>query len=161
MLIQDIVRTASTHISEGAEAVAALVIVSGIVRGAWMYVSALFRSGVEVPATTIRLSVGTSRPRPREFLLAADILATAVAPTTMRSASWPPSLRSGPASITSSKASCASRHRRAGWVMSHGSDPLDAAQERAVATLFGFQAAHGLVRGGMERGSAGSRPGGR
>jgi len=81
MLIQDIVRTASTHISEGAEAVAALVIVSGIVRGAWMYVSALFRSGVEVPATTIRLSVGTSRPRPRDFLLAADILATAVAPT--------------------------------------------------------------------------------
>ncbi len=64
-----------------AEAIGAVVIAVALVRAAWRYARDLVSWSEPFPRERIRLGVGRSLALALEFLLAADIVRTAVAPT--------------------------------------------------------------------------------
>ena len=64
-----------------AEAIGAVVVAVALVRAAWRYARDLVGQVEPFPRERIRLGVGRSLVLALEFLLAADILRTAVAPT--------------------------------------------------------------------------------
>ncbi|HEX6099938.1 MAG TPA: DUF1622 domain-containing protein [Thermoanaerobaculia bacterium] len=91
----------------GVEAFGAIVIAVGLVAAAVTFVRRLGSSAAGTHQSRLQ---GTRRILAHylavalEFQLAADILATAVAPSWNQIGSWPPSRRSAPRSITSSRA---------------------------------------------------------
>jgi len=75
-------RSIAQALSLVAEAIGAAVVLVALVRGVWMYLRDLIgRDKGPFPRESIRLDVGRSLALALEFLLAADILRTAVEPT--------------------------------------------------------------------------------
>ena len=64
-----------------AEAIGAVVVAVALARAAWRYARDLISRAEPFPHERIRLGVGRSLALALEFLLAADIVRTAVAPT--------------------------------------------------------------------------------
>jgi uncharacterized membrane protein len=80
-MIETILRTAAEHVAYVAEALAMLAVTFGLVRVVWLYVTAVFASEGGVSHIRIRLELAQSLVLGLEFLLAADILRTAIAPS--------------------------------------------------------------------------------
>lgn len=80
--MEEFVRTVAHHIATGIEFIAVLIIAYSCLRAFISYVINVFRNnGGIIPKNEIRLAFGKSLILSLEFLLAADILQTAVAPT--------------------------------------------------------------------------------
>jgi uncharacterized membrane protein len=80
--LEELVKAGTQILARLAEVCGALVIGYAVVRAAMAFVlNAIRDPATEVPKEAIRLSLGRSLALGLEFLLAADILNTAVAPT--------------------------------------------------------------------------------
>ncbi len=84
--VEEWLQFSTQMLSRSAEAIAAIIIAVGIIRALFSYFGAQFfratRDGQQVMQTeTIRLGLGRTLGLGLEFLLAADIVSTAVAPT--------------------------------------------------------------------------------
>lgn len=69
------------HLSSFVEIVAAIVIGVAIIQFLYRYITGIFRPKFETTNQKIRIQFGSSLTIALELLLAADILATAIAPT--------------------------------------------------------------------------------
>ena len=74
-------RSLAEALALGAEAIGAVVVAVALARAAWRYARDLVGRAEPFPRERIRLGVGRSLALALEFLLAADILRTAVEPT--------------------------------------------------------------------------------
>jgi uncharacterized membrane protein len=74
-------RTAGEWVGWGAEVAGIVIITIAVVRGMAQYVVQLLQRTTPLPKTRIRLNLGRSLALSLEFLLAADIVRTAIAPT--------------------------------------------------------------------------------
>ncbi len=81
VMIAEYFRSGAELLALIAEAIGALVVAVALVRAAWRYGRDLIGQVEPFPREHIRLSVGRSLALALEFLLAADILRTAVEPT--------------------------------------------------------------------------------
>ncbi|MEO8289030.1 MAG: DUF1622 domain-containing protein [Chloroflexota bacterium] len=79
--MEEYLRTAGEWVGWVAEAMGALIIAIAIVRGAIDYATQLVQRTTPLPKTRIRLNLGRSLALSLEFLLAADIVRTAIAPS--------------------------------------------------------------------------------
>ena len=80
--MEELIKAAAAVLARLAEACGVLVIGCAVVRALVLFVLNVFRGPVgEVPDEAIRLSLGRSLALGLEFLLGADILNTAVAPS--------------------------------------------------------------------------------
>lgn len=79
--MEEFIKIITCSIAGVVEGVAALLIVHAIVRAIWDYSMISVRSRNQLNPLSIRLELGKSLALSLEFLLAADILRTAVAPT--------------------------------------------------------------------------------
>jgi uncharacterized membrane protein len=79
--VREVLETGTGVFARLAEACAALVIGYAIIRALLTFLVDAWRGPLEVPREAIRLTLGRSLALGLEFLLAADILKTAVAPT--------------------------------------------------------------------------------
>ncbi len=79
--MEELIKTITCSIAGVVEGVAALLIAHAIVRAIWDYSMVWVRSRNQLNPLSIRLELGKSLALSLEFLLAADILRTAVAPT--------------------------------------------------------------------------------
>jgi uncharacterized membrane protein len=78
-----LVRAVAPWLVHFAEAISVLVILFGIVRAFLDFIQSMIRGPVAaVPSTSIRLNLGRALALALEFLLAADILQTVLAPST-------------------------------------------------------------------------------
>lgn len=69
------------HLSSFVEILAAIVIAIALLQFLYRYVANLFQPNIETTNQNIRIQFGSSLTIALELLLAADILATAIAPT--------------------------------------------------------------------------------
>ena len=77
-----VLQTAAEYIAYAAEAVAALIIVVGVVQSVWFYlVRVLPRGCNHREMVLVRMRLGHALSLSLEFLIGADILKTAVAPS--------------------------------------------------------------------------------
>ena len=74
-------RSLAEALALAAEAIGAVVVAVALARAAWRYARDLVSPAEPFPHERIRLGVGRSLALALEFLLAADIVRTAVAPT--------------------------------------------------------------------------------
>lgn len=79
--MEELIKIITCSIAGVVEGVAALLIAHAIVRAIWDYSMISVRSRNQLNPLSIRLELGKSLALSLEFLLAADILRTAVAPT--------------------------------------------------------------------------------
>ena len=79
--VEDYLRIVAQGISWLAEAAGITIVAVAVVRAAWSYAVELVRRMGPLPSTRIRLALGRSLALGLEFLVAADIVMTAVAPT--------------------------------------------------------------------------------
>ncbi|CAN5697967.1 DUF1622 domain-containing protein [soil metagenome] len=80
-MIESILRTSALHVAYVAEALAVLAVTFGLARVVWLYISTRFSSKGSLSHILIRLELAQSLVLGLEFLLAADILRTAIAPS--------------------------------------------------------------------------------
>lgn len=81
-LMEEYVKTFTVYLAGGAEIGAAFIIGFASLKALGYYLLGIFRPGGQIfPKNDIRLSLGRSLALALEFLLGADILKTAVAPT--------------------------------------------------------------------------------
>jgi uncharacterized membrane protein len=80
-MIESVLRTAAMHVAYVAEALAILAVTFGLARVIWLYISTRFSSRSNLSHILIRLELAQSLVLGLEFLLAADILRTAIAPS--------------------------------------------------------------------------------
>ena len=76
--LEEIVKLITLSLGSLVDGAAALIIAHAIIKAVLLYVKSSFRNGID--KMEIRLSLGKSLALALEFLLAADILRTAVAP---------------------------------------------------------------------------------
>lgn len=79
--LKDVAEFITRHLSTLVEILAALVIGVSLIQFLFKYVSNIWKPHVETKNQTIRIQFGSSLTVALELLLAADILATAIAPT--------------------------------------------------------------------------------
>lgn len=80
--MEEFVMTVAVYASAGIELFAALIIIYACIKALMLYIKGIFSTQAGFfPDNQIRLSFGRSLVLALEFLLAADILQTAVAPT--------------------------------------------------------------------------------
>ncbi|MEO8287056.1 MAG: DUF1622 domain-containing protein [Chloroflexota bacterium] len=79
--MEEYLRTAGQWVGWAAEAAGVIIIVVAIVRGLGEYVLQLLQRSTPLPRTRIRLNLARSLALSLEFLLAADIVQTAIAPS--------------------------------------------------------------------------------
>jgi uncharacterized membrane protein len=80
-MIESLLRTAAEHVAYVAEGLAILAVTFGLARVVWLYLSTRFSSERNLSHILIRLELAQSLVLGLEFLLAADILRTAIAPS--------------------------------------------------------------------------------
>lgn len=80
-MMDEIASDITVVVSRGAEILAAVIIGSAVVNTVFKYVCATVRRGAVIGKEMIRLELGGSIAVALEFLLGADVLATAVAPS--------------------------------------------------------------------------------
>ena len=78
---EEVLRYAAFGLGMLADGIAVAIIAAAVVKAAWSGARAAFHPGRAHPPADIRLSLGRSLALALEFLLAADIVRTAVAPT--------------------------------------------------------------------------------
>ncbi len=78
-LIEEHIESLTTTVGTAIEGLAVLIIAGAIARASWSYVNDLIKGGSDKIA--VRLTLGKTLAIALEFLLAADILRTAVAPS--------------------------------------------------------------------------------
>jgi uncharacterized membrane protein len=82
MLVEEIIKTVTLYLAGIVEVIAALIIGMAALQALYQYMRSEFRQQqIQVSKEEIRLVLGTHLALSLEFLLAADILETAVAPT--------------------------------------------------------------------------------
>lgn len=79
--MEEYLRGAAQAVAWLAEAAGVGIITIAVLRGIWRYGVNLFQRTEPLPRTAIRLDLGRSLALSLEFLLAADIVQTAIAPT--------------------------------------------------------------------------------
>lgn len=79
--IADLLRSVAQTMALIAEALGTVIVAVALVRAVWWYLRDLLSQVTPFPRERIRLNVGRSLALSLEFLLAADILRTAVEPT--------------------------------------------------------------------------------
>lgn len=79
--MEQYLRAAGELVGWAAEVAGIIVIAVAVVRGIVQYILQLIQRSEPLPRTRIRLSLGRSLALALEFLLAADIVRTALAPT--------------------------------------------------------------------------------
>jgi len=80
-VIEAFLRALAVHVAYLAEALGIFAVAAGLVRAVWRYVRGSTSNAPEMNRIQIRLELGQSLVLALEFLLAADILRTAVAPS--------------------------------------------------------------------------------
>lgn len=81
MVIETILRTFAVYVAYAAETLGILAVAGGLARVLWRYASTFRRDDSGLSHIRIRLELGQSLTLALEFLVAADILRTAVAPS--------------------------------------------------------------------------------
>ncbi len=81
LLMKDIAEIITRHLSSAVEVLAALVIAVALLKFLYRYLVHIFHPDDGATNQTIRIQFGSSLTLALELLLAADILATAIAPT--------------------------------------------------------------------------------
>ena len=79
--MEDYLRIAGQWVGWAAEAAGTIIIIVAIVRGIGEYVLQLIQRSTPLPRARIRLNLARSLALSLEFLLAADIVQTAIAPS--------------------------------------------------------------------------------
>lgn len=83
-VMEEIIKTVTLYLGRGVEVIAAIVIGFASIRALFLYLGDIFgkeKDTFNVPKDQIRIALGRSLALSLEFLLGADILKTAVAPT--------------------------------------------------------------------------------
>lgn len=79
--MEEIVKSFALNLSRFVEAAAAVIIGIGAIKSFWFYIRRYLNPSHSIPSNDIRLSLGRTLTLALEFLLAADIVRTAVAPS--------------------------------------------------------------------------------